>query len=47
MLNMDLDREAIDKMLEGEVTEQHTVRFKTADENVMSREFVLGSEMQK
>ena len=45
MLNGDLDADEIEKLLNGE-NEQHTVRFKTADESTISREFVLGSEIQ-
>lgn len=47
MASGDLEAEEIEKLLNGDVHEQHTVRFKTADESVMSREFVLGSEIQK
>jgi hypothetical protein len=45
MLNGDLDADEMEKLLNGE-NEQHTVRFKTADESTISREFVLGSEIQ-
>ena len=45
MLNGDFDADEMEKLLNGE-NEQHTVRFKTADESTISREFVLGSEIQ-